>query len=120
MRLLPHIPFLLPRSDLPPRSRLPRPSVQVPEPSQEAGLRGANKGTTEDPPVPAYDGGQVPRCGGHACGPGLVKGPAPRPAPGFIFLILGLDILDSFDCLGSKIGNFIQDMKPAVWSNSAK
>ena len=38
----------------------------------------------------------------------------------FIFLILGLDILYSFDCLGSKIGNFIQDMKPAVWSNSAK
>ena len=39
----------------------------------------------------------------------------------FIYcLILGLDILDSFDCLGSKIGHFIQDMKPAVWSNSAK
>ena len=36
------------------------------------------------------------------------------------FLILGLDILESFDCLGSKIGNFIQDMKPAVWSDSAK
>ena len=32
----------------------------------------------------------------------------------FILLILGQDILDSFDCLGSKIGNFIQDMKPAV------
>ena len=38
----------------------------------------------------------------------------------FIFFILGLDILDSFDCLGSKIVNIIQDMKPAVWSNSAK
>ena len=38
----------------------------------------------------------------------------------FIFLILGLVTLDSFDCLGSKIGIFIQDMKPAVWSNSAK
>ena len=38
----------------------------------------------------------------------------------FIFLILGLDILDSFDCLGSKIDHLIQDMKPAVWSNSAK
>ena len=36
------------------------------------------------------------------------------------FLILGLDILESFDCLGSKIGNFIQGMKPAVWSDSAK
>ena len=35
------------------------------------------------------------------------------------FLILGLDILDSFDCLGSKIGYFIKDMKPAVWSNLA-
>ena len=38
----------------------------------------------------------------------------------FIFFILGLDISDNFDCLGSKIGNSIQDMKPAVWSNSAK
>ena len=37
-----------------------------------------------------------------------------------LFLILGLDILYSFDCLGSKICNFIQDMKPAVRSNSAK
>ena len=36
------------------------------------------------------------------------------------FFILGLDISDNFDCLGSKIGNSIQDMKPAVWSNSAK
>ena len=27
---------------------------------------------------------------------------------------MGLDILDSFDCLGSKIYHFIQDMKPAV------
>ena len=38
----------------------------------------------------------------------------------FIFFILGLAVLDSFDCLGSKMGNFIQDMKPDVWSNSAK
>ena len=38
----------------------------------------------------------------------------------FIFFILGLDISDNFDCLGSKIVNFIQDMKPTVWSNSAK
>ena len=38
----------------------------------------------------------------------------------FYCLILGLDILDSFYCLGSKFGNFIQDMKLAVWSNSAK
>ena len=38
----------------------------------------------------------------------------------FIFLILGLDIIDSFDCLGSKIDHFIQDMNPAVWSNSEK
>ena len=38
----------------------------------------------------------------------------------FIFLILELKISDSFYCLGSKIGNFIHHMKPAVWSNSAK
>ena len=38
----------------------------------------------------------------------------------YLFLILGLDISDNFDCLASKIGNSIQDMKPAVWSNSAK
>ena len=31
-----------------------------------------------------------------------------------------IDILESFDCLGSKIGKFIQDMKPSVWSDSAK
>ena len=37
-----------------------------------------------------------------------------------LLLILGLDILVSFDPLGSTIGNFIQDMKPAVWSNSVK
>ena len=36
------------------------------------------------------------------------------------FSILGLDILDIFDCLGSQICNSIQDMEPPVWSNSAK
>ena len=35
-------------------------------------------------------------------------------------LMLGLNILDSINCLGSKVGTFIQNMKPAVWSNSAK
>ena len=35
----------------------------------------------------------------------------------FFFFILGLKISDSFYWLGSKIGNFIHHMKPAVWSN---
>ena len=38
----------------------------------------------------------------------------------FYFLILGLDISDIFDCLGSKLCNSIHDIKPAVWSNSYK
>ena len=38
----------------------------------------------------------------------------------YLFFIFGLDILDSFDCLGRKIDHFIQDMNPAVWSNSEK
>ena len=38
----------------------------------------------------------------------------------YLLFIIRLYILDSFDCLGSKIDNFIQDMKLAVWSNSAK
>ena len=38
----------------------------------------------------------------------------------YLFLNIGTRLLDSFEYLGSKIGNFIQDMKLAIWSNSAK